>query len=317
MFSRSTDRKIIQLLSEIRYSEHEDSIPIIGRFLSAYLGDKDSLDLLVEEGLTYYDTVESSFLSYLKSISMYVDIDYEDHWSFYDTSPRVVLGYVLEKLRQDTVDFTVLGMFILNSLSLDYEDELIDLLGSRYVSFKDFKDFCLSCDYVSVPNSLEMSFYEDSSLNFDIEILQFIACFACSENKELISRFLSAYLGDEDSLDSLVEEGLTYYDNLESSFLSYLRSDSVSGFGGDSSSVYLFDREVLFFCSKAFYFSDVTDSTFTDLLYIYLNGVYDHVFEWVEMYGFITSPHTFSADFRKYFADIFYREGGFRLCMRL
>ena len=30
-----------------------------------------------------------------------------------------------------------------------------------------------------------------------------------------------------------------------------------------------------------------------------------------------TLRNPFSADFRKYFADIFYREGGFRLCMRL
>ena len=73
MFSRATDRKLLCFLSEISYDEVEDKIPTISRFLSAYLGDQESLSLLVKEGLTSYDNLESSFLSYLKSISMYVD----------------------------------------------------------------------------------------------------------------------------------------------------------------------------------------------------------------------------------------------------
>ena len=287
MFSRATDRKILYLLCGIRYSHYEDSIPVIGRFLSAYLGDKESLDSLVKEGLTSYDNLESSFLSYLESMSDYRKGGDLSHLKLSEVPPRYVLDCVSEKLRQDTIDFTCLGMFIFNSLEGDdsYREELLHDYGYsddskpfwyvQSILFGDFQDFCSSSDPVSKPNTLDVDFYEESSLTFDEEILYYIACFASSENKELISRFLSAYLGDKESLDSLVKEGLTSYDNLESSFLSYLRSDSVSGHGGGSSSTYLFDREVLYLCSMIFYYPDPVKSVFKDLLYIYVDGSYD------------------------------------------
>ena len=115
MFSRSTDRKIIQLLSEIRYSEHEDSIPIIGRFLSAYLGDKDSLDLLVEEGLTYYDTVESSFLSYLKSISMYVD-----SWIPFSVLILFLLLFIRRVTNTENVTSAITEIIIINTINIGF-----------------------------------------------------------------------------------------------------------------------------------------------------------------------------------------------------
>ena len=133
----------------------------------------------------------------------------------------------------------------------------------------------------------------------------------------VIGRFLSAYLGDKESLDSLVKEGLTSYDNLESSFLSYLRSDSVSGHGGGSSSTYLFDREVLYLCSMIFYYPDPVKSVFKDLLYIYVDGSYDFTLEWMIVNGFVESASTFSTDLRKYCSRVLYKKGGFRLCMRL
>lgn len=329
MFSRATDRKLLCFLSEISYDEVEDKIPTISRFLSAYLGDQESLGLLVKEGLTSYDNLESSFFSYLDHISTYVEYGDLSHFKLSEVPPRLVLKCVLEKLRQETIDFTALCMFIFNFLEGEdvYREELLHDQGLfddskpfwyvQSILFGYFQDFCSSSDPVFRPNTLDVDFYEESSLIFDYDILYFIACFACSENKELISRFLSAYLGDQESLDSLVKEGLTSYDNLESSFLSYLRSDSVSGHGGGSSSIYLFDREVLYFCDKIFYYPDIARTVLQDLLYIYVDGLYDHILEWMIINGFVESASTFSTDFRKLYSEVLYKKGGFRLCMRL